>query len=210
MSSVRGRSAEARDAHDRFRIESDAGRTARRLSRCRRAASTNCSKRRCKPRPHWSRFLSRTRPRPRARRHPRTAVRGGTRRSATAASPTTSTPTRRALDRPWDLDVLPLIIAPDEWREIEAGIAQRAELFNRVLADLYGSQSLLQAGADSAVADFRAQRLSAAGARHERARRRAPARLRRRPGALARRPLVGRWPTARRRPRAPAMRSRTG
>ena len=24
-------------------------------------------------------------------------------------------------DRPWDLDVLPLIIAPDEWQELEAG-----------------------------------------------------------------------------------------
>lgn len=49
-------------------------------------------------------------------------------------------------DHPWDLDVLPLIIAPDEWRSIEAGIAQRATLLNRVLADLYGSQSLLRSG----------------------------------------------------------------
>jgi uncharacterized circularly permuted ATP-grasp superfamily protein/uncharacterized alpha-E superfamily protein len=52
----------------------------------------------------------------------------------------------QGLDRPWDLDVLPLIIAPDEWREIEAGIIQRAQLFNQVLADLYGSQSLLKQG----------------------------------------------------------------
>ncbi len=49
-------------------------------------------------------------------------------------------------DRPWDLDVLPLIIAPQEWREIEAGIIQRAELFNQILADLYGGQSLLKEG----------------------------------------------------------------
>ena len=52
----------------------------------------------------------------------------------------------QGLDRPWDLDVLPLIIAPAEWREIEAGIIQRAELFDQVLADLYGSQSLLKQG----------------------------------------------------------------
>jgi len=52
----------------------------------------------------------------------------------------------QGLDRPWDLDVLPLIIAPDEWREIESGIAQRAQLFDRILGDLYGSQSLLQQG----------------------------------------------------------------
>jgi len=49
-------------------------------------------------------------------------------------------------DRPWDLDVLPLIIAPEDWRAIEAGIIQRAELFNRVLGDLYGQQSLLRDG----------------------------------------------------------------
>ena len=52
----------------------------------------------------------------------------------------------QGLDRPWDLDVLPLIIAQDEWRTIEAGIAQRADLFDRILRDLYGEQSLLQQG----------------------------------------------------------------
>ena len=52
----------------------------------------------------------------------------------------------QGLDRPWDLDVLPFIIAPEEWRELEAGIAQRALLFDRILADLYGKQSLLKQG----------------------------------------------------------------
>ena len=52
----------------------------------------------------------------------------------------------QGMDRPWDLDVLPLVIPPQEWAEIEAGIAQRGELFNRILADLYGSQSLLKKG----------------------------------------------------------------
>ncbi len=52
----------------------------------------------------------------------------------------------QGVERPWDIDVLPLIIAPEEWREIEAGIVQRVELFNRILADLYGSQSLLRSG----------------------------------------------------------------
>ena len=49
-------------------------------------------------------------------------------------------------DRPWDLDVLPLIISPEEWRELETGIVQRAELFDRILADLYGDQTLLREG----------------------------------------------------------------
>src|SRR5689334_11654752 len=47
-------------------------------------------------------------------------------------------------DRPWHLDVLPLIIEADEWRHIESGIIQRAELLNRILADLYGEQKLLR------------------------------------------------------------------
>jgi uncharacterized circularly permuted ATP-grasp superfamily protein/uncharacterized alpha-E superfamily protein len=50
------------------------------------------------------------------------------------------------LDRPWDLDVLPLIIAADEWRAIEAGVVQRADLLDRILADLYGPQRLLREG----------------------------------------------------------------
>jgi uncharacterized circularly permuted ATP-grasp superfamily protein/uncharacterized alpha-E superfamily protein len=52
----------------------------------------------------------------------------------------------QGIGRPWDLDVLPLMIAPEEWRVIEAGISQRAELFNRILADVYGEQSLLRQG----------------------------------------------------------------
>jgi uncharacterized circularly permuted ATP-grasp superfamily protein/uncharacterized alpha-E superfamily protein len=49
-------------------------------------------------------------------------------------------------DRPWEVDPLPLLISPTEWDEIEAGIAQRAELLNRVLADIYGPQELLRNG----------------------------------------------------------------
>jgi len=49
-------------------------------------------------------------------------------------------------DRPWEVDPLPLLISPTEWDEIEAGIAQRAELLNRVLTDLYGPQELLRNG----------------------------------------------------------------
>ena len=49
-------------------------------------------------------------------------------------------------DRPWEVDPLPLLISPTEWDEIEAGIAQRAELLNRVLTDIYGPQELLRNG----------------------------------------------------------------
>jgi uncharacterized circularly permuted ATP-grasp superfamily protein/uncharacterized alpha-E superfamily protein len=53
----------------------------------------------------------------------------------------------RGADRPWEIDPLPLLVSAGEWEEIEAGIAQRAELLNRVLADVYGPQQLLRSGA---------------------------------------------------------------
>jgi uncharacterized circularly permuted ATP-grasp superfamily protein/uncharacterized alpha-E superfamily protein len=49
-------------------------------------------------------------------------------------------------DRPWDLDVLPLIIDAQEWAQIESGIAQRAWLLNAILSDIYGPQQLLREG----------------------------------------------------------------
>lgn len=50
----------------------------------------------------------------------------------------------RGSTRPWQLDPLPLFISDEEWRVIEAGLVQRAELLNLVLADLYGPQNLLK------------------------------------------------------------------
>lgn len=48
--------------------------------------------------------------------------------------------------RPWDLDLLPLILSPEEWQQIEAGVRQRATLLNLILKDLYGAQRLLHEG----------------------------------------------------------------
>lgn len=50
------------------------------------------------------------------------------------------------LDRQWELDVLPLVIAAKEWQQLEAGIAQRAKLLDLVMADLYGPQKLIADG----------------------------------------------------------------
>lgn len=49
-------------------------------------------------------------------------------------------------NRPWKIDVVPFLIAADEWRLIEAGIIQRARLLSLILEDLYGSQSLVANG----------------------------------------------------------------
>src|SRR5712692_1726125 len=49
-------------------------------------------------------------------------------------------------DRPWELDMLPLIIPAEEWAGVAAAVAQRATLLNRVLVDLYGEQRLVKEG----------------------------------------------------------------
>jgi uncharacterized circularly permuted ATP-grasp superfamily protein/uncharacterized alpha-E superfamily protein len=48
--------------------------------------------------------------------------------------------------RPWRLDLFPMLIAPEEWREIAAGLSQRARLLNEVLIDLYGEQRCIKSG----------------------------------------------------------------
>jgi uncharacterized circularly permuted ATP-grasp superfamily protein/uncharacterized alpha-E superfamily protein len=47
-------------------------------------------------------------------------------------------------DRPWELDLLPLVLPQQEWAGIEAAVAQRATLLNRILVDVYGEQNLLK------------------------------------------------------------------
>ena len=49
-------------------------------------------------------------------------------------------------NRPWEIDIVPFLIAADEWRYIERGIIQRAKLLSLILEDLYGTQSLLRSG----------------------------------------------------------------
>lgn len=48
--------------------------------------------------------------------------------------------------RPWQLDPIPLLLGPQEWARLERGLLQRAELLDRVLADLYGPQQLIRDG----------------------------------------------------------------
>jgi len=50
------------------------------------------------------------------------------------------------VNRPWKIDIVPFLIPAEEWRFIEAGIIQRAQLLSRLLEDLYGSQELLTSG----------------------------------------------------------------
>jgi uncharacterized circularly permuted ATP-grasp superfamily protein/uncharacterized alpha-E superfamily protein len=45
--------------------------------------------------------------------------------------------------RPWSLDLFPLIITPESWQQIETGVLQRMRLLDRIMADVYGPQRLL-------------------------------------------------------------------
>ncbi|WP_345521719.1 circularly permuted type 2 ATP-grasp protein [Nocardioides conyzicola] len=46
----------------------------------------------------------------------------------------------------WRLDPIPLVIDAAAWAPVEIGLAQRAELLNAILVDLYGDQRLLSEG----------------------------------------------------------------
>jgi uncharacterized circularly permuted ATP-grasp superfamily protein/uncharacterized alpha-E superfamily protein len=49
-------------------------------------------------------------------------------------------------ERPWPLGPVPLLIGAEEWTHIERGLTQRAELLERVIADIYSTQSLVRDG----------------------------------------------------------------
>ena len=50
------------------------------------------------------------------------------------------------IERPWPLSHIPLIVEPAEWRQLEAGLIQRAELLEAVLTDTYGPAKLVRDG----------------------------------------------------------------
>ena len=49
-------------------------------------------------------------------------------------------------ERPWPVSPVPLLIDRAEWRDIAAGVVQRAELMEQVIADLYGPAKLVERG----------------------------------------------------------------
>lgn len=57
--------------------------------------------------------------------------------------PAAGTPTGLVEPQPWRLDPLPLILDDREWAGLEAGLVQRAELLDAIMADLYGARRLL-------------------------------------------------------------------
>ncbi|MPY91421.1 MAG: hypothetical protein GEU99_26370 [Luteitalea sp.] len=52
----------------------------------------------------------------------------------------------QGIDRPWELDMVPLVVSADEWSRLEKGLIQRTRLLNLILLDLHGPQRLLRSG----------------------------------------------------------------
>jgi uncharacterized circularly permuted ATP-grasp superfamily protein/uncharacterized alpha-E superfamily protein len=52
----------------------------------------------------------------------------------------------KGMDRPWALDVLPVVLPLEEWAHIERGVRQRLYLLNQILADVYGPGNLVRDG----------------------------------------------------------------
>lgn len=52
----------------------------------------------------------------------------------------------KGIQRSWDLNIVPFLVHENEWTKIEKGIAQRAELLNLILKDIYGEQELIKNG----------------------------------------------------------------
>ncbi len=50
------------------------------------------------------------------------------------------------MDRPWNLDAIPILFGADEWTRIESALTQRAKLLDLIIADIYGPQRLLHEG----------------------------------------------------------------
>jgi uncharacterized circularly permuted ATP-grasp superfamily protein/uncharacterized alpha-E superfamily protein len=48
--------------------------------------------------------------------------------------------------RPWALDLLPLMVDALSWQQIESGVLQRMRLLEHIMADTYGPQRLLKTG----------------------------------------------------------------
>jgi len=52
----------------------------------------------------------------------------------------------RGIDRAWPFDVIPRVIAADEWRQIERGLVQRLTAINMFIDDVYHEQRIVKEG----------------------------------------------------------------
>ena len=116
----------------------------------------------------------------------------------------------RGTDRPWQLDPIPLLMSPGEWRVLEDGLIQRAMLLDMILADLYGPQRLLRRGLSASRAGLRQPGIPASLPWHAGSLPTATCIYTRPTWAAWTMARSWCWATARRRHRGPVTRWRTG
>lgn len=96
------------------------------------------------PRPHWRAMLTAlAREAPAVMRDRDEAVQRQVRENGVTYNVYSDT---KGMQRPWDLNVMPLILPAQEWAGIEAAVCQRATLLNQILLDVYADQTLLKQG----------------------------------------------------------------
>ena len=93
--------------------------------------------------------------------------------------------------QPWRLDPLPLILDDREWSSLEAGVVQRAELLDAIMADLYGAAAAAGPAGHPAGRGAGPRRVPAHRGRHRGAGRPAAGHDRRRPRPGRDRPVEG-------------------
>ncbi len=96
-----------------------------------------------RPRPHWRGFISALEAMTPAERIARAGHLDRRVRQTGIAYDIFSDP--RKPSQRWQLDLLPILISPSEWRELERALIQRARLFDALLRDVYSTQDVLQA-----------------------------------------------------------------
>jgi len=96
-------------------------------------------------RPHWAKFLASLAELPAPEQSHRAERLNRRVREMGIAHDIFADPTQPG--KRWEVDLVPLIFSSSEWRFLEAALVQRARLFNAILADIYGEQRLMRAGA---------------------------------------------------------------
>lgn len=95
-------------------------------------------------RPHWQPFLSALEELTQAERGQRASRLDRRVRETGIAYDIFADPSKAS--QRWQLDLVPLIFAPEEWRWLETALIQRARLFDALLHDLYDTQRTLAEG----------------------------------------------------------------
>jgi len=95
-------------------------------------------------RPHWRPFLDGLAAMSDAERHGRAARLDRRVRDTGIAYDIFADP-RRSQQR-WTLDLAPIVFSQAEWRWLDGALTQRARLFDRLLADIYGPQTTMRTG----------------------------------------------------------------